>query len=62
MNRPRLAQLGLALGLVALLTPFGIYLMRLGLWTSLGWVFGIWALLVVLSFVANKGDEGDEGP
>ncbi len=62
MNRPRLAQLGLVLGLVALLTPLGFYVLRLGLWNSLGWVFGIWALLVVLSFFANGGDEEGEGP
>ena len=60
MNRSRLAQLGLIIGLAALLTPLGLYVLRLGLWVSFGWVFGIWALLVVLSFLANCQARDDE--
>lgn len=55
MKGRRLALLGIIFALICLLTPFGLLMMRAGTsatWLHMAWVFGIWALMVVIARIA----------
>ncbi len=54
--RGRLVAVVLTLGGLALLSPLGFYAMRSNL--ALAWIFGLWTVLVVLAFFANRGQRG----
>ena len=60
MRSQRLVILGLILALFALLAPFGVYVMRLGGRYSLLWVFGVWALLVLIAGISSRRSRKDQ--
>ena len=62
MTGRRLSLAALALACVAVLSPLGLYALRLGGWSSLWWVFGTWWALVVAAGIASwRAQRGGRG-
>ena len=60
MRGQQIALLGLTLGLVALLSPLGLYILRLGMVPAMAWVFGIWAGLVLMAALARRASQSGQ--
>ena len=64
MTARQIALLALAIGGIALVSPPGFGLLRMGGWVSMVWVLGLWSLLVLAAYLASRvqGPPGEGDP